>query len=106
LNVAEHPNLVYRSRKVERVGKNELRVLGDLTIAGVTREVPLQVVDGGRAKDPWGNERALFSAQASIDRRAFGLEWNQVLEAGGVLVGDRIELELEVQAVKTAAKAA
>jgi polyisoprenoid-binding protein YceI len=106
LNVAEHPNLEYRSRKVERISKNELRVTGDLTIAGVTREVSLEVLDAGRAKDPWGNEKALFSARTSIDRREFGLAWNQVLEAGGVLVGDRVEIEIELQAVKAAAKAA
>lgn len=106
LNVEQHPKLVYKSRKVERTGPNALRVLGDLTIAGVTREVPLAVSYGGTAKDPWGNEKALFSAEASLDRREFGLKWNQLLEAGGVLVGDRIDIEIELQAVKSAAKAA
>lgn len=106
LNVAEHPKLEYRSRRVERLGPNALRVVGDLTIAGVTREVALDVADAGRANDPWGNQKALFSASASIDRREFGLRWNQVLEAGGVLVGDRIDLEIEIQAVKVAEKAA
>jgi polyisoprenoid-binding protein YceI len=106
LNVAEHPNLRYASRRIERLGTNELRVVGDLTIAGVTREVPLDVSYGGHAKDPWGNEKALFSARATIERQAFGLGWNQLLEAGGVLVGDRVEIEIELQAVKAQAKAA
>jgi polyisoprenoid-binding protein YceI len=106
LNVAEHPELRYRSRSVERTGKDAYRVLGELTIAGVTREVPLTVQYGGRAKDPWGNEKALFSAEVSINRQDFGLRWNQVLEAGGVLVADRIEIEIELQAVKSSAAAA
>ena len=69
----------------------------------MTREVSLDVEYGGRAKDPWGNERVGFVAKATLDRKDFGLEWNQVLEAGGVLVGDRVDIELEVQAVKAAA---
>jgi YceI-like domain len=75
----------------------------DPTIRDVTREVSLDVEYGGRAKDPWGNERIGFLAKAALDRKDFGLGWNQVLEAGGVLVGDRVDVELEVQAVKAAA---
>jgi polyisoprenoid-binding protein YceI len=106
LNAEAHPELRYKSRKVERAGKDTYRVIGDLTIAGVTREVPLTVAYGGRAKDPWGNEKVLFSAEASIDRQDFGLRWNQLLEAGGVLVADRVDIEIELQAVKASAKAA
>ena len=80
-------------------------VIGDLTIRDVTREVSLDVEYGGQAKDPWGNERIGFVAKATLDRKDFGLLWNQVLEAGGVLVGDRVDIELEVQAVKAAAAA-
>ena len=69
----------------------------------VTREVSLDVEYGGRAKDPWGNERIGFVATTSLDRKDFGLGWNQLLEAGGVLVGDHVDVELEVQAVKAAA---
>jgi polyisoprenoid-binding protein YceI len=69
----------------------------------VTQEVTLDVEYGGQRKDPWGNERVGFVAQASIDRRHFGLEWNQVLEAGRVLVGDRVDIELDVQGVEAAA---
>jgi len=61
---------------------------------------------GGRGKDPWGNERIGFTAKTAIDRKDFGLRWNQVLEAGGVLVGDRIDIELDIQAVKAAAAVA
>ena len=78
----------------------DIDVVGDLTIKGITREVVLRVEQLGQAKDPWGNLRAAFSAKTSIDRKDFGLTWNQVLETGGVMVGDRIEIEAEIQAVK------
>ena len=78
-------------------------MLGDLTVRDVTREISLDVEYGGQAKDPWGNERIGFVAKASLDRKDFGLHWNQVLEAGGVLVGDRVDIELEVQGVRAAA---
>jgi polyisoprenoid-binding protein YceI len=73
----------------------------------VTCEVVLDVEYAGRTKDPWGNERAGFSATTAIDRKDFGLTWNQALEAGGVVVGDRVTIEIEVEAVKqTAVKVA
>jgi polyisoprenoid-binding protein YceI len=101
---AEHfPQLSFRSTGLEPAGDGRYRVIGELTIRDVTREVTLDVEYGGRAKDPWGNERVGFTATTSIDRKEFGLKWNQLLEAGGVLVGDRVDIELEIQAVKAAA---
>jgi len=102
-DVEKYPELRFRSTRIERVDGDRYRVVGDLTIRDVTREVWLDVEYGGRAKDPWGNERIGFIATTSLDRKDFGLGWNQVLEAGGVLVGDRVDVELEVQAVKAAA---
>ena len=102
-DVERFPELRFHGKRIEQAGRDHYRVLGDLTIRDVTREVTLDVEYGGRAKDPWGNERAGFLAKASIDRKDFGLQWNQVLEAGGLLVGDRVDIELEVQAVKAAA---
>jgi polyisoprenoid-binding protein YceI len=102
-DVEKFPELRYQSKRIESLGKDRYRVIGDLTIKGVTREVPLEVEYGGQAVDPWGNQRAGFLASASIDRKDFGLRWNQVLEVGGLLVGDKVEIELEVQAVKAAA---
>jgi polyisoprenoid-binding protein YceI len=67
---------------------------------GITREVVLHVEQHGQAKDPWGNVRAAFTAKTSIDRKDFGLTWNQVLETGGVMVGDRVDIEAEIEAVK------
>ena len=97
------PELRFGSKRIEKVSEGRYRVSGELTIRDVTREVTLDVEYGGRAKDPWGNERIGFLATTSIDRKDFGLGWNQVLEAGGVLVGDRVENELEVQAVNASA---
>jgi len=97
------PTLRYRSKSVEQLGADHYRVVGELTIRDATREVPLDVEFGGRAKDPYGNERVGFTARATIDRKDFGLKWNQALEAGGVLVGEKVEIELDVQCVKAVA---
>jgi polyisoprenoid-binding protein YceI len=102
-DAATFPELRFVSKRIEQLGGERYRVIGELTIKDVTREVALDVEYGGQAKDPWGNERAGFVATTSIDRKDFGLRWNQVLEAGGVLVGDKVQIELEVQAVKAAA---
>jgi polyisoprenoid-binding protein YceI len=96
------PAITFRSRGVEAAGEGRYRVTGDLTIRGVTREVALDTTDEGRGRDPWGGERAAFSASLVIDRRDFGLTWNQALETGGLLVANEIRITLEVQAVKAA----
>lgn len=101
LDVAAYPTLTYQSRAIERRGERHV-ITGELTIHGVTRPVTLDAEFQGQGKDPWGGQRAAFSAKASINREDFGLSWNQVLEAGGVLVGTKIEIEIEVQAVKAA----
>jgi polyisoprenoid-binding protein YceI len=105
-DVEKYPELRFRSKRIEKVGDDRYRVSGDLTIRDVTREVALDVEYGGQAKDPWGNERVGFVAKTAIERKDFGLTWNQALEAGGVLVGERVDIELEVQAVKAAAEKA
>src|SRR5581483_5356034 len=84
LDVARFPALTFKSTRVEAAGKGRFRVTGDLTLQGVTREVVLDVEDAGRVKDPWGGERAGFSATAAIDRKEFGIVFNQVLDAGGL----------------------
>jgi polyisoprenoid-binding protein YceI len=99
-DVEKYPTITFRSTRVEPAGSGEVKVTGDLTIRDVTREIALLVTDEGRSKDPWGGERAGFSATVKIDRRDFGLTWNQTLETGGVLVGNEIKLTLEVEAVK------
>jgi polyisoprenoid-binding protein YceI len=101
-DVANYPELTFKSKRVEPLGRDRLALTGDLTIRGVTREVVLEVEDAGRTKDPWGNERAGFAAKGSIDRKDFGLSWNQILETGGLMVGERIDIEIEVEAVRQA----
>jgi polyisoprenoid-binding protein YceI len=103
LDAEKYPTLRYRSRRVEAASKDRLRVVGDLTIRDVTREVVLDVEYGGQGKDPWGNTRVGFTATASINRKDFGLTWNQALETGGVLVADRVDIEIELQAIQQAA---
>jgi polyisoprenoid-binding protein YceI len=106
-DVEQFPTLSFKSRRIDKVSDDSYQVHGDLTIHGVTREVTLDSQFGGRATDPWGGERVAFTATTSINRKDFGLTWNAALETGGVLVGDKVEIELEVEAVKAAvAKAA
>jgi polyisoprenoid-binding protein YceI len=105
-DVERFPELRFFSTRIEKLSDDRYRVVGDLTIRDVSREVTLDVEYAGRGKDPWGNERVAFAAKTAIDRKDFGLGWNQVLEAGGVLVGDRVEIELDVQVVKAAASQA
>jgi polyisoprenoid-binding protein YceI len=101
LDVATYPTLSFVGTSAEARG-DRFEIRGELSLHGVTRPVVLEAEFQGLGKDPWGGERAAFSARASIDREAFGLHWNQVLEAGGVLVGTKIDIEIEVQAVKAA----
>ncbi|MCL2449003.1 MAG: YceI family protein [Polyangiaceae bacterium] len=99
LDAAKYPTITFKSRRVESAGAKKYKVTGDLTIHGITHEVPLDVEELGGAKDPWGNQRTIFAAKTAIDRTDFGLKWNQALETGGVLVGERVEIEIEVEAV-------
>jgi polyisoprenoid-binding protein YceI len=99
-----HPTMRFVSKRIEGDISGEFRVVGDLTIRGVTKEVALDVTAEGRVRDPWGNDRAGFSAKGKLSRSAFGLTWNQVLEAGGVAVGDEVKLSLDVELVKQVAQ--
>ena len=95
-----HPTLTFRSSAVRDVTPDGFTLLGALTIHGVTREVTLDVVHEGRAKDPWGGERAGYAATTRIKRSDFGLTWNQLLETGGVAVGDDVKISIDVELVK------
>ncbi len=106
LDVESHPAIAFRSKRVEGAFANEgdrFSITGDLTIHGVTNEVTLEGTYEGTGKDPWGGTRAGARATAKIDRRDWGLTWNQALETGGILVSNDVRIEIEVQAVKTAA---
>jgi len=100
LKVEEYPTITFESKRVELVGDRRARLVGDLTIRGRSREVELDVELQGIAKSPWGNYSAGFSASASFNRKQWGLEWNQALETGGVLVGDKVNVDIEVELVK------
>lgn len=101
LNAEKFPEITFKSTRTAGDAKH-FKLTGDLTIRDVKREVTLDVEYGGRNRDPWGGERVGFSATGKFDRRDFGLVWNQALEAGGVLVGNDIRINIEVEAVKTA----
>ncbi|HEY6826762.1 MAG TPA: YceI family protein [Gemmatimonadaceae bacterium] len=102
-DVEQFPNLHFVSKRIDGdPRKGEFRLIGDLTIRGVTREVELKAALEGEGKDPWGNERAGFSASGKLNRTDFGLHWNQALEAGGVLVSDEVKLAIDVEMVKQA----
>ncbi len=92
------PHMTFKSTRVESSGGNKFKVHGDLSIHGVTKPVVLDAEVLGKAKDPWGNMRVSFEATTVINRLDFGLKWNQPLETGGVLVGDKVTIEVEAQA--------
>src|SRR5262249_47920950 len=102
-DVAKFPSITFKSKKVVAAGKGKLKVTGDLTIHGVTKEVVLDV-DGPSAeqKDPWGNVRSGASATTTLNRKAFGLTWNKALETGGVVVGDEVKITIDVELTKKA----
>ena len=105
LDAVNHPLITFRSRRIEGlrlVEGGEFRIIGDLTIRDVTREVTLDATYEGRGRDPWGGERVSFSATAKIDRRDYGLTWNAALESGGVLVSNDIKIHIEAQAIRAA----
>ena len=99
LDVEKYPEIRFRSTRIQG-DKPNFKLSGDLTIRDVTKPITLDVEFEGETKDPWGGERVGFSATGKIDRREFGLTWNQALETGGVVVGNEVKISLEVQAVK------
>ncbi len=97
-----YPTMSFRSTAVRDEGGNHYAVDGDLTIKGVSKAVTLDLRYHGTARDPWGNDKAVFSAETEVDREEWGLTWNQALETGGVLVGRSAKIEIEVEALKPA----
>src|SRR5215469_4282757 len=105
-DVARFPMMTFKSKKVEQLAPGKLRVTGDLTIRGTTKEVTLDV-DGPTApvKDPWGNQRRAATATTKINRQDYGVKWNAKLDNGGVVVGDEVNITLDVEMIqKPAAK--
>jgi polyisoprenoid-binding protein YceI len=99
-DVENYPTMTFKSKQVQPVDRQHVRLIGDLTIKGVTKEVTLDVEYLGQAKSPWGTTSAGFTAQTKINRKDWGLTWNVALETGGVLVGEEITITIELELVK------
>src|ERR1700730_1000131 len=104
-DVAKYPTIAFKSTKVEQLAPGKLKVTGDLTMHGVTKEVVLEV-EGPTApiKDPWGNQRAAVTATTKINRQDFGVKWNKTLDNGGMMLGDEVAVTLDVEMFQPAAK--
>jgi polyisoprenoid-binding protein YceI len=100
LDVEQFPYLTFKSTRVEQIDESHGKLIGNLTIRDVTKEVVLDVEYAGQAKTPWGTTSAGFSAQTKINRKDWGLNWNVALESGGWLVGDTITISIELELVK------
>ena len=98
-DVEKYPTLTFKSTGVKNATNTTAQLTGDLTIHGVTKPVALDIEIHGAGKDPWGNVRAGFSGRTTINRTDFGLHWNQAVETGGVLVGEDVEILLEVEGI-------
>lgn len=96
----EHPKLTFESNSIEKNGDDQYTLAGDLTIRGTTKKVELEAVHGGTVEDPYGNTKAGFEVSGDINRKEFGLTWDAVTEAGNVVVGDKVKLQLNLQLVK------
>lgn len=99
-DLEKYPNMTLVSTGIEKNGSDYL-LRTDLTINGVTKPVDFELEFNGVSADPWGGTRAGFSAEADVNRKDWGLEWNVALEAGGVLVGDKVKIQLEIEAIKS-----
>lgn len=99
-NAAEYPGVVFESTSFKKTGENRYEMTGDLTIRDITRPVTLDVVHGGTVEDPYGQTKAGFEVTGTINRKEFGLKWNGVTEAGTLVVGDEVQLIMNVQFIK------
>jgi polyisoprenoid-binding protein YceI len=102
LAMDEYPTITFESTSAEKVDDDHYRLTGDLTVRGVSRPVTIPFEFTGAVKDPWGNLRAGFEGEVTINRKDWGVSFNAPLEAGGVLVGEKVNLEFELSLVKKA----
>lgn len=102
-NVEKFPTITFQSKRIEKKG-GETLLIGDYTMHGVTKELALPMTVKGPVKDPWGNNRIGLQAKTTISRKDYGMTWNQALEAGGLAVSDEVEIEINAEATKMAAK--
>ncbi|WP_031485226.1 YceI family protein [Streptomyces bicolor] len=100
--IEEFPTMTFRSTSAEALGGDDYRITGDLTILGTTKPITIDLEFNGAAKDPFGNERVGFEGKAELLRSEWGLTWNAALETGGVLVSDKIKLNIDISAIRNA----
>ena len=99
-DVANHPEIVFRSESIRSAGKDRYDVIGTLSIRGIEKRVTLPVTYYGQTRDPWGSERAGFSTAVTLNRKDFGMVWNKALDQGGFVLGDEVWVTLEIEAIK------
>ncbi|MEY4668018.1 MAG: hypothetical protein RL518_717 [Pseudomonadota bacterium] len=99
-DASKYPSISFTTTRVDKVSDSAFKAHGDLSIHGVTKPVVLDVVYGGSAKDPWGKERIAFEAKTLINRKDFGLTWNKAIETGSLVVGDDVQITLEIEGIK------
>ena len=102
-DTAKYPEITFKSSKITHRGGDRYDVAGSFTMRGVTKEIVIPVTFGGVAKDPWGGERAGFSMQFSLNRKDYGIVFNKILDAGGTLLGDEVEISIDLEAIKKVA---
>ncbi|MCP9461155.1 MAG: YceI family protein [Nitrospira sp.] len=99
LDVQRYPTMTYKMKRYDKQG-DKYSVVGDFTLRGVTKEVVLVGTFNGVSQDPWGNLRAGFSAEGKLNRKDFGMVWNKALDSGGLVVGDEVQIRLEIECIK------
>jgi polyisoprenoid-binding protein YceI len=99
LDVKQFPTMTYKMKRVQKQG-DTYTVIGDFTLRGVTKEIPLVVAFNGVVTDPWGGTRAGFSAEGTLNRKDFGMVWNKTLDSGGLVVGNDVQIRLEIECIK------
>ena len=99
LDVEKFPSITFKSKEVKGSG-DDLQIVGDLTIHGVTKEVTLDTEYEGSVTDPWGNKSSAFTGSTVVNRKDFGMTWNKALEAGGFMVGDEVKITIEVEGIR------
>ncbi len=101
-NVEKHPNISFESTSMKKIDGKNYKLMGNMTLMGVTKPITLDVIYGGMVNDPWGNTRAGFKLKGSINRNDFGLKYNSRLDSGGLMIGEEVELKCNVELVKKA----
>ena len=100
LDVENHPEIVFTSKKIEKTGDDEYVATGDLTIRGVTKEVELAITLAGPLRDPWGMMRLGVEGEVTINRQDYGVSWNRVLDTGGLVVGNDVRISFSIEATR------